>query len=371
MLGRVFVLALGLAVAVPVSADSQPAALVPRGDVGGLWFSADNDGQGLQVDVLDGGRAAITWYSYDGNGAPLWLFGLGRIEGTRIVADLSTASGGRFATQSRTAPSFAAAGRLNISFVDCLNAQLDWQSSRSGLPSGQVALQRLSSPAGTRCNEQSEFAETRHFHFEHGFGGFAPLFADLPPNQDEFHELDARHEHLPGPLAWQRGLRLHGHNHSDDLAMLIHAPISGLQPNTLYALELDAEFATEIGRNCVGIGGSPGESVYLKLGAVDKAPQALPESGGDGWLRLNFDYGVQSSSGRDALVVGDMTNSRECGVDESRWELKRVSTRGQTLLQRSDTAGRLWLVAGTDSAFEGASELYFTSLTARLRVVEE
>ena len=157
-------------------------------------------------------------------------------------------------------------------------------------------------------------------------------------------------------------------NRSDDLAMLIKGPIDGLFPNSDYQVELDVEYATPVPTGCAGIGGSPGESVYVKLGAVDVEPRAVErDEGGTRTLRLNFDFGNQSQSGDRALVVGDMANSQECITADGEWELKTGSTRGIPFRARTDAAGRLWVVAGTDSAFEGLTEVYYTSLRVRLQ----
>jgi hypothetical protein len=87
----------------------------------------------------------------------------------------------------------------------------------------------------------------------------------------------------------------------------------------------------------------------------------------DGWLRLNIDFGTQSQDGANARVVGTLANSQDCtnGVDVD-YELKSLSTEGQPMLVTTSDGGTLWLVAGTDSAFEGFTQYYIVSLTARL-----
>lgn len=368
-----WMLGLGVALIAPLAAAEvgAPDAVGLRGDIGGLWYSPTADGQGLQVDVLDGGRAAITWYTFDEAGRPLWLFGLGRVAGDSIEASMASALGGRFLTRApQAAPATATRGDLRIDFTGCNDAALHFTDGSGLLGSGTVALQRLSAPQGIRCNGEEEFAEQRSISFERGPLAFGPLFADLPAQGQDIYELDYAYEALPAPLQHRRGLRLTGMNRSDDLAMLIKGPIDGLFPDSLYQVELEVEYATPVPRGCVGVGGAPGESVYVKLGAVGSEPLAVEvDEGGNRTLRLNFDFGNQSQSGDRALVVGDMANSQECSNPDGVWELKTGSTRGTPFRARSDATGRLWVVAGTDSAFEGLTEVYYTSLRVRLQPV--
>lgn len=369
MMRRMLGLALLIGSPLALAQVGAPDPVGLRGDVGGLWFTTAADGQGLQIDVLDGGRAAITWYTFDDSGRPLWLFGLGRVDGSAIEADMASSSGGRFLTAGQQpAPRAETRGRLRVSFAGCASAELLFSGNGSGLPSGEAALQRLSAPQGARCNGEEDFAEQRTLSFERGPLTFQPLFADLPVEGQDIYELDFAYEALPAPLQHRRGLRMTGMNRSDDLAMLIKAPVGGLVPDTVYQVELEVEYATPVPSGCAGVGGSPGESVYVKLGAVESEPRAVEiNEGGTRYLRLNFDFGNQSQSGERALVVGNMANSQECDNPDGVWELKTGSTQGTPFLARSDSAGRIWVVAGTDSAFEGLTIVYYTSLRVRLQ----
>ncbi len=345
-----------------------------RGDIGGLWFTPESDGQGLQIDVLDAGRVALTWYTFDAEGNPLWLFGLGKAEDGAVEVPLSRASGGRFVTlPEQPAAQFSAAGMLRVDFAGCTQATLSYVGQGSGLPDGELALQRLTSVQGARCNVEEEFDEQRVLVFERGANGFAPLFADLPRDDQEIYELDFAWEKLPDPLAGRGGLRLTGHNRSDDLAMLISAPLQGLLPDTSYRTEIELELASSVPTGCAGVGGSPGESVYVKLGALGFEPDTVVvDEGGVATLRLNFDFGQQSQGGAHAVVAGNLSNTQDCedGPD-GEWELKTLTTSGQAFASRTDAQGRLWVVAGTDSAFEGLTHVYFTALRIRLRPIAE
>jgi hypothetical protein len=352
---------------------SEPVGL--RGDISGSWYDPAQSGHGLMLEVIDRGLTVVTWYTFDPNGQPLWLAGAGRVQGSVLEVPVQTVSGGRFPPLfDPNAVQRQAWGTLRIEFAGCDEATLRWTPSAAGYAAGSMPLKRLSTIQGARCNSEEEYGETRSFAFERGAQGFSVLFADKPPGEEDFYELDFEHETLPAPLQARRGLRLSGNNHSDDLAMLIKAPVAGLRADTLYRVEVEVELASDVPAGCAGVGGSPGEGLYMKLGATTQEPLALPSNapGDDGWLRLNIDYGQQSSGGATVPVVGILSNSYSCDDGtEAPWELKTLSTRGRELRVRSDLQGRLWVVAGSDSAFEGRTDYYFTALRVRLEAVAQ
>jgi hypothetical protein len=358
-----------------VHAQNLPGAdpVGVRGDFNGTWRNPAQPGHGLSIEVLDRSRVGVTWFTFDPSGNRLWLFGVGLIEGDTLRIPALTVSGGRFP------PAFDPAqitstpwGELRLKIAGCNDATLSWTPTRAGYVAGSMPLTRLTGAQGTRCNSEEDFSEVRTFSFERGSLGFEALFADRPPGEDQFYELDYQYEALPAPLAVRRGVRLSGNNHSDDLAMLVKRELGGLTPDTLYKLELEMELASNVPTGCAGIGGSPGDSVYLKLGATTLEPMALTSNapGDNGWLRLNFDYGQQSQSGENAKVVGTLANSYSCDVSATApWELKTLNTHGQNLRARTDADGALWVVAGSDSAFEGRTDWYLTALRVRLEPV--
>ncbi len=359
------------AFAPPLSAQEQPAAdpVGLRGDFTGTWFDPANPGQGLMLEVLDNGRALVAWYTFDPDGHALWLYGVGDLGAQSVQATLFRAEGGRFPPAFD--PSLVEVtpwGEATLSFSGCDAGTFDWTPTAPGFSAGSMPLARITALQGARCNLEESFAEQRSYHFERGAGDFSPLFADLPVEGQDIYELDFAHEALPAPLESRRGLRLTGHNRSDDLAMLVVAPLGGLQPDTAYRVEMALELASDVPQGCIGIGGSPGDSVYVKLGVSTDEPKALTVMEGEvPTLRLNVDFGNQAVGGDNGKVVGTLANSGQCEDPAAhRWELKTLSTDGQRFNGRSDAQGRLWLLAGTDSAFEGLTNVYFTALRVRL-----
>lgn len=200
-----------------------------------------------------------------------------------------------------------------------------------------------------------------------GVEGWSAGFADYPVDGEEGMELVSGHEVLPPGLSVEgRGLYSAGTNGSDDLFMFWKRRIEGLRPMTRYRIETMVEFVTRAPVGCVGTGGAPGESVYLKAGAAGIEPEAeVKQEGGVAMRRMNIQKGAQSEGGANASVLGHIgTDAGEC--DAPAWGVRRLESQ-QPLEVATGPEGVLWLLIGTDSGFEGRSEIYFTRMRARFR----
>lgn len=199
--------------------------------------------------------------------------------------------------------------------------------------------------------------------FDDGIAGWKAGFADYPAGEEEFYELGSAHANLPAALTTTRkGFKLTGNNHSDDLFMFIAKQVDGLEPNTRYDLRFKVTFGTNAQNNCVGIGGSPGNSVWIKVGATKNEPKAVDD--GTGFLLLNWDKGNQAAGGSDAIIAGDFANSQECSATdvETTYLKKTLITEKGAYSTVTDDKGNLWLLLGTDSGFEGTTTIYFMEL---------
>jgi hypothetical protein len=198
------------------------------------------------------------------------------------------------------------------------------------------------------------------FDFARGPRGFVGGFADYPPSNAAIYGLEADYRTLPEPLDTTRSaLYIAGTNRSDDLFMYYKGEVR-LEPGTAYRASFEVEFATEAPSGCGGVGGSPGENVYVKAGVSLVEPRAVLDD--QGILRMDVDKGQQGSGGRNASVLGNVGNSRTC-EEPVQWELKSLSG-GPLPIQTSQT-GRVWLFFGSDSGFEGRTALYYTRLRVR------
>jgi hypothetical protein len=220
---------------------------------------------------------------------------------------------------------------------------------------GACSLTEDDAPAAQRVE--------RTFPFDEGKAGWMPVFADYPTNADTSADgmaftFDRRS--LPDEVPEGKGLFLRGRNTSDDLFMGLRRKVSGLAPNTTYDLTVDLTLASASPSDCVGIGGAPGESVWVKAGGSAAKPERTAH---DGWYRLTIDKGGQSQGGTQARVLGDVANGVEDCHDTPFRLIER--TMGKALSVTTSDDGTLWLLVGTDSGFEGTTRLYYD----RIRVV--
>lgn len=199
-------------------------------------------------------------------------------------------------------------------------------------------------------------ALTFTFDFQLGPQGFTAGFADYPPAHAEIYELVSDYRALPAPLGPNSALFISGVNRSDDLFMFFKGPIGGLRPGALYGVTVSLEIATDTPSGCIGVGGAPGESVWIKAGAT--AIEPLPVRDG-AYLRMNVDIGNQSRGGAHAVVLGDVANSRSC-EQPRQWERKSFRSRTTPEPISASPDGRAWLLFGADSGFESRTAIYFT-----------
>ena len=102
------------------------------------------------------------------------------------------------------------------------------------------------------------------------------------------------------------GVYVQRHNRSDDLFMFLKKQVGGLRPNTAYAVSVSLDLATNVPTATFGIGGSPGESVFVKAGASTVEPAV--EEDRNRYLRMNIDKGNQANGGQDMVVLGNVAN---------------------------------------------------------------
>lgn len=211
------------------------------------------------------------------------------------------------------------------------------------------------------------------YAFDEGLGGWKGDFVDLPVGYDEeIYQLEFKHDNLPESLGRpDMGLMISGNNASDDLFMFIKRGMgvdNGIQPLVAYLLTMEVELATNAPEGSVGIGGSPGESVYVKIGASTEEPvPVITDLAGEPYYRLSVDKGDQNEQGTDAVVAGNV--AKVDSRDFSTYEIKTLNNRASPIEVRAGTNGTLWVFVGTDSGFEGTTTLYYIRIRVSLKEV--
>lgn len=206
-----------------------------------------------------------------------------------------------------------------------------------------------------------KITKTFSYDFENDLQGWIGIFADYPEGEDLFYEIQISHEALPEPLDnTQHAIMISGNNHSDDLFMGLLKKIDGLSPNTIYYITFNLTIASNAPQNSFGIGGSPGASVYLKVGATSLKPELDIDD--KQWLRLNIDKGNQASEGTDMINIGTAGTP----LEEFVYTIIMRSNMDEPFKISSNDNGEVWLLVGSDSGFEGSTTLYYDRIEVML-----
>lgn len=187
------------------------------------------------------------------------------------------------------------------------------------------------------------------FDFRQGVQGWEAGFAEYSPEMEGMM-LEAEIRPLPSEIGINgTGYYVQGMNHSDDLFMFLKRRLGtddGVVPGQEYRVMFTTVVASNAPSGALGIGGSPGESVYLKAGASMVEPEVYLDSE-TGYYLMNVDKGSgNSGNGTAASVIGDIAN----GLSAEEIDLENppyVSLVRQHEHQHTVTAspdGELWLL---------------------------
>jgi hypothetical protein len=137
--------------------------------------------------------------------------------------------------------------------------------------------------------------------------------------------------------------------------------LNGLKPNTTYLVRFNFQIATNAPTGCLGVGGAPGDSVYVKAGATQIEPITDTRT-----QLINIDKGNQSMGGRDMFVLGTIARSEATTCSDAPFEFKQFDSQATAFEATTDSNGELWVIIGTDSAFESRTSLFYSNITVEL-----
>jgi hypothetical protein len=205
----------------------------------------------------------------------------------------------------------------------------------------------------------------KRYDFRQGSRGWRAGFADFFTGREQEQQLESGIRNAPASIGGGRAFFISGENSTDDLFMFLRRQIGigdGLKPNTEYQLFYEIEFGSNAQEGCSGIGGAPAESVFMKAGASTERPRTSADE--EGIERLNVDHGQQAQGGSAATVLGHVGNGEACEGNAT----YRTQTRSglHTALVKTDSQGRMHLIVGTDSGFEGTTALYYKKIRVQL-----
>jgi hypothetical protein len=190
--------------------------------------------------------------------------------------------------------------------------------------------------------------------FDKGVTGWTGNTSDYTPETAPTN-VTFEQRNLPAPLTG-KGYFIGGTNRSDDLFLFVKKQFTGLEKNTSYNVDFTLKFASNVPSGCMGVGGAPGEAVWVYAGATPTEPKAVTVNNE---IRMNIDRGNQAEGGKEAQVIGNIANGLACG--STGYVSKTVkSEKAQKVT--TDANGAVWILLGIDSGFEAHSEVTLQSV---------
>ena len=216
--------------------------------------------------------------------------------------------------------------------------------------SGRIELSNLFTPVSFR------------FDFEAEKESFIPVFADYHDDGSNFESYTMKSSYGEIPGLGSKGLYIASTNRSDDIFMGYFKCISGLERSREYNVSLSFSLATNVAPGQMGVGGAPGESVFVKAGTCESSPNVERDSLG-AFRFTNVDIGKQSQGGLNLSVVGDMAKPEDAPEG---FVFKEFSVKCRAV---TNSLGELYIMIGTDSGFEGFTEYYLDNISVECALV--
>lgn len=208
---------------------------------------------------------------------------------------------------------------------------------------------------GTNMEEEKVFTYNFTENTEGWLGGFADWH---PPYESNDWGFVFERTPLPAPLNTSKyALQLGGMNRSDDLFMFLKKEISGLGANTTYNVVFELEIASNAPTDGMGVGGAP-HLLTIKAGAVLLEPDTIFSTDENLFIMKNIEKGYQSQGGKDVKILGDI------GVAPGQTDYALITRNNKNNPHSIKTGanGKVWVLIGTDSAFEGRSDIYYSQI---------
>ena len=142
---------------------------IVKPEITGAWYNPQRSGEGILVEILDGDRALVTWYTYDQMGQQMWMLGVGEIENNTISnMSMTITHGAKFGNDFLASDVIRETwGTMDLEFFSCNSAKLIYNSA-TGFGSGEIDITRLTSIQNHSCDQKRAF-----------FMGFTPFPTEL------------------------------------------------------------------------------------------------------------------------------------------------------------------------------------------------
>jgi len=125
---------------------------VVAGGVNGTFYDHAADGHYVTIQRLHDNTLLVFWNTFDRNGNPAWIYGVGEIVDRHVHVDMSQNVGGRLQPGGPASGSHATPwGSVDIDLAGCLVGTFRYQSALNTFGSGEFPLNRLASFADIGC----------------------------------------------------------------------------------------------------------------------------------------------------------------------------------------------------------------------------
>lgn len=215
-------------------------------------------------------------------------------------------------------------------------------------------LSMLAACGGGNENDDRPKQYSMLVDFDKGVTGWTGSSSDYTPETAPTN-VTFEQRALPSPLSG-KGYFIGGTNRSDDLFLFVKKQFTGLEKNAAYNLNFSLKFASNVPSGCMGVGGAPGEAVWVYAGATATEPKAVTVNNE---IRMNIDRGNQAEGGKDAQVIGNIGNGLACG---SATYVSKTVKNDKVQKVTTDANGAVWIILGIDSGFESHSEVTLQSV---------
>ncbi len=214
------------------------------------------------------------------------------------------------------------------------------------------------------CKKDEPLLTPISFDFSKQHHSWVAGFADY---SDTYDDLDLKAEMAPLPASLNpsgktTGFKVEGKNSPGDLFMFIKRKMTGLDPNQTYSITANIQFASDAPKGAIGIGGAPGEAVFLKAGAVAFEPKVSKNA--QGTYVINVDKGNQGQSGKNMKIIGNVAKA-----DDKPGYVSLVR-KAEKMTVKTNTDGECWIIIGTDSGYEGLTRLYYQKIDLEITEVK-
>ena len=132
-----------------LDAGAEP---VEGGGINGTFYDHTADGHYVTIQRLEDDNVFIVWNTFDHNGAPAWVFGVGEYTNRHLHADMLQNVGGRLQPGGPAIGSTAHAwGTVDIDITSCDGGTLHYQSPLPAFGSGTFPLDRVTFLSDLGC----------------------------------------------------------------------------------------------------------------------------------------------------------------------------------------------------------------------------